>query len=144
MLIPHEYWVYRATDIWIVAKIFIIVQVIAVEFLDDEPDTAGIISMVRENTSALHGKGVLRGPIVADFHKEQGFFHLHFRKMLHASGDTSVLDKKKLIFAASFYVEITSYAIGELPHEGTTKGLVQKYLGYSKEAEEEESASKTE
>ena len=70
--------------------------------------------VVREN-SILSERNI-RGPIVADLKRVRGDFILRFRDRLTSFSKSDLLRKKRMIFAASFYVELMSYQVGELIH----------------------------
>ena len=51
---------------------------------------------------------------MADLKQVRGDFILRFRDRLSSFSSLDLLRKKRLIFAASFYVELMSYQVGEL------------------------------
>ena len=71
--------------------------------------------VVRENNVLVRSTSRnVRGPIVADLKQVRGDFILRFRDRLSSFSSLDLLRKKRLIFAASFYVELMSYQVGEL------------------------------
>jgi len=72
--------------------------------------------VVRENKNSKIGKNSkqIRGPVVAILRRVGGDFVLRFRNRLSSFSRQDLIRKKRLIFAASFYVELMSYDVGEL------------------------------
>lgn len=67
---------------------------------------------IRENLNIVQS-GAIRGPIIGEFVKSDGFFHIHFRE--ENFGAIGNYERRLIVFAASFYVDFMSYSKGELP-----------------------------